>query len=161
MWNCEAWIRATLLLASHANCVAAHRVHRNTPSFGLGKEVGRLSNSIQRLVLSLTADLQLNWTGRGLRENHSGQRSICVLNETLEITDCVSSDALSEPAFPHNGDLPAHFDQSYFVAPIPSDICLELRLPEIGTCRRSTRILATGMTMPETAVHKNGRSPFR
>lgn len=84
-----------------------------------------------------------------------------MLNESVEITDRVGSDVLGEPAFPHNGDLPAHFDQNYFVAPIPPDICLELRLPEIGTCRRSARILATSMTMPEAAVHKNGRSPFR
>ena len=60
----------------------------------------------------------------------------------------------AQSALPYHRDAPASLEQVVAVAPVPFGVLIELGLPELFASSRRGRVPATGVAVPEAAVHK-------
>jgi len=61
-------------------------------------------------------------------------------------------------AFPDNNHCPVALPQRFLVAPIPCLVLFELGPPEVRSGRRICGKAASGMAVPEAAMHEDGCS---
>ena len=84
------------------------------------------------------------------------------LKPALQVEQCDRDLVPAERALPHDGHSPPGFEEVAFRAPVPLDVVIELRLPELGSCRWRGRVRASCMPVPETAVKEaNGPVAMR